>query len=76
VREALREIGAEIDLWRVAVKPGNPFLFGKRDRCLIFGLPGNPVSAFVTFLTFVRPALLQMVGRRLLLSLCLGQALV
>lgn len=62
VRQALREIGAEIDLWRVAVKPGKPFLFGKRDRCLIFGLPGNPVSAFVTFLTFVRPALLQMMG--------------
>jgi molybdopterin molybdotransferase len=62
VREALREIGAEIDLWRVAVKPGKPFLFGKRDRCLIFGLPGNPVSAFVTFLIFVRPALLQVMG--------------
>ena len=62
VREALREIGAEINLWRVAVKPGKPFLFGKRDRCLIFGLPGNPVSTFVTFLVFVRPALLQMMG--------------
>jgi molybdopterin molybdotransferase len=62
VREALREIGAEIDLWRVAVKPGKPFLFGKRDRCMIFGLPGNPVSTFVTFLVFVRPALLQMMG--------------
>ena len=62
VREALRKIGVEIDLWRVAVKPGKPFLFGKRDRCLIFGLPGNPVSAFVTFLTFVRPALLQVMG--------------
>jgi len=62
VREALREIGAEIDLWRVAVKPGKPFLFGKRDRCLIFGLPGNPVSTFVTFLVFVRPAFLRMMG--------------
>ena len=62
VREALREIGAEIDLWRVAVKPGKPFLFGKCDRCLIFGLPGNPVSTFVTFLVFVRPALLRMMG--------------
>jgi molybdopterin molybdotransferase len=62
VRESLREIGAEIDLWRVAVKPGKPFLFGKRDRCLIFGLPGNPVSAFVTFLVFVRPALLRLMG--------------
>jgi molybdopterin molybdotransferase len=62
VREALREIGAEIDLWRVAVKPGKPFLFGKRDQCRIFGLPGNPVSTFVTFLLFVRPVLLQMMG--------------
>ena len=62
VRAALREIGAEIDLWRVAVKPGKPFLFGKRDECLIFGLPGNPVSAFVTFLIFVRPALLHAMG--------------
>lgn len=59
VRAALHEIRAEIDLWRVAVKPGKPFLFGKRDQCLIFGLPGNPVSAFVTFLIFVRPALLR-----------------
>jgi molybdopterin molybdotransferase len=62
VREALQEIGAEIDLWRVAVKPGKPFLFGKRDHCRIFGLPGNPVSTFVTFLIFVRPVLLQMMG--------------
>ena len=62
VREALREIGAKIDLWRVAVKPGKPFLFGRRDRCLIFGLPGNPVSSFVTFMVFLRPALLQMMG--------------
>jgi molybdopterin molybdotransferase len=62
VREALQEIGAEIDLWRVAVKPGKPFLFGKRDQCRIFGLPGNPVSTFVTFLIFVRPVLLRMMG--------------
>jgi molybdopterin molybdotransferase len=62
VRQALQEIGAEIDLWRVAVKPGKPFLFGKREQCRIFGLPGNPVSTFVTFLIFVRPVLLQMMG--------------
>ena len=62
VREAVREVGAEIDLWRVAVKPGKPFLFGKREQCRIFGLPGNPVSTFVTFLLFVRPVLLQMMG--------------
>jgi molybdopterin molybdotransferase len=64
VKPALNAIGAETDLWRVAVKPGKPFLFGRAGRCAIFGLPGNPVSAFVTFLLFVRPALLRMMGAR------------
>jgi molybdopterin molybdotransferase len=64
VQDALREIGAQIELWRVAVKPGKPFLFGMRQRCAIFGLPGNPVSSFVTFLIFVRPALLRMMGAK------------
>jgi molybdopterin molybdotransferase len=64
VRDTLREVGAQIDLWRVAVKPGKPFLFGMRERCAIFGLPGNPVSSFITFLIFVRPALLQMMGAK------------
>ena len=64
VQQALRDIGAEIDLWRVAVKPGKPFLFGTLNRCAIFGLPGNPVSSFVTFLIFVRPALLQLMGAK------------
>ncbi len=62
VKPALRALGAEIDLWRVAIKPGKPFLFGRIDHCLIFGLPGNPVSAFVTFLKFVRSALRKMAG--------------
>jgi molybdopterin molybdotransferase len=62
VKPALRALGAEIDLWRVAIKPGKPFLFGRAGRSCIFGLPGNPVSAFVTFLKFVRPALLKMAG--------------
>ncbi len=62
VKPALCALGAEIDLWRVAIKPGKPFLFGRAGRCCIFGLPGNPVSAFVTFLKFVRPALLKMRG--------------
>ena len=62
VKEALRQFEAEIEIWRVAIKPGKPFLFGNIDRCLIFGLPGNPVSAFVTFLQFVRPAILKMMG--------------
>jgi molybdopterin molybdotransferase len=95
VKDALRELGAEVDIWRVAIKPGKPFLFGRMqqkpspqssrrsaqsrsretdpmaprqgavatsDCCFIFGLPGNPVSAFVTFLQFVRPAILKMMG--------------
>jgi molybdopterin molybdotransferase len=62
VKEALRELGAKIEIWRVAVKPGKPFLFGRVNECAVFGLPGNPVSAFVTFLQFVRPAILKMMG--------------
>jgi molybdopterin molybdotransferase len=64
VKEALNSSGAQTDLWRVSVKPGKPFLFGRAGQCGIFGLPGNPVSAFVTFLLFVRPAILQMMGAR------------
>lgn len=62
VKSALTAVGAQMDLWRVSVKPGKPFLFGHAGQCAIFGLPGNPVSAFVTFLLFVRPAILQMMG--------------
>jgi len=62
VKEALCKAGAKIEIWRVAVKPGKPFLFGHVGECFVFGLPGNPVSAFVTFLQFVRPAILRMMG--------------
>ncbi len=62
VKDALRDLGAQIDIWRVAIKPGKPFLFGNIDKCAVFGLPGNPVSAFVTCLQFVRPAILEMMG--------------
>lgn len=62
VKPALNSVGARTDLWRVSVKPGKPFLFGRAGSCAIFGLPGNPVSAFVTFLLFVRPAILRMMG--------------
>jgi molybdopterin molybdotransferase len=62
VKAALHHLGAKIDIWRVAIKPGKPFLFGKIGECAVFGLPGNPVSAFVTCLQFVRPAILKMMG--------------
>ncbi|HCV43104.1 MAG TPA: molybdopterin molybdenumtransferase MoeA, partial [Bacteroidetes bacterium] len=48
--------------WKVNIKPGKPLLFGKWRKVLVFGLPGNPVSTSVTFLQFVRPALLKMCG--------------
>jgi len=96
VKSTLLSLGAKIDIWRVAIKPGKPFLFGhvavpiapssrssqrsaqsrsrggreapgqgsaaSRNDCFIFGLPGNPVSGFVTFLQFVRPAVLKMMS--------------
>src|SRR5205823_7754692 len=48
VQSTLRSLGAKIDIWRVAIKPGKPFVFGRIGECAVFGLPGNPVSAFVT----------------------------
>jgi len=62
VKAALAELGAEEVFWRVALKPGGPTWFGTRGGTLVFGLPGNPVSVMVTFLTFVRPALISMAG--------------
>jgi molybdopterin molybdotransferase len=62
VKDALHELGAPLEIWRVAIKPGKPFVFGQLNECAVFGLPGNPVSAFVTFLQFVRPAILRMMG--------------
>jgi molybdopterin molybdotransferase len=62
VKNVLCELGAKIEIWRVAIKPGKPFLLGNIGACLVFGLPGNPVSAFVTFLQFVRPAILRIMG--------------
>src|SRR5207253_9758715 len=63
VKSTLLRLGAQLHLWRVEVKPGKPFMFGLWDRTLVFGLPGNPVSAFVSFLLFVRPALWGLSGR-------------
>ncbi len=64
VRSAIGALGGEVALWRVALKPGKPFMFGDVRGVPVFGLPGNPVSAFVTFLLLVRPAILRMLGAR------------
>lgn len=60
VKPAVESLGGKLDFWRVAIKPGKPFVFGQCRGKWIFGLPGNPVSAWVTFLMLVRPALLRM----------------
>src|SRR2546428_24994 len=64
VREALVKCGAELHLWKVAMRPGKPITFGSLEGRPVFGLPGNPVSAMVTFELFVRPALRKMAGSR------------
>jgi molybdopterin molybdotransferase len=61
---ALRDLGAEIFFERVRLRPGKPTVFGKLNDTLIFGLPGNPVSAAVTFYLFVRPAILAVQGAK------------
>jgi molybdopterin molybdotransferase len=63
VKGALTELGVTELFWRVALRPGRPTWFGSRDTRLVFGLPGNPVSAIVTFLLFVAPALRALQGR-------------
>lgn len=64
MKRVLEELGYELDFWRVTMKPGSPFSFGRLDRQPVFSLPGNPVSALVTFEVLVRPALRRMLGRR------------
>jgi len=64
VRAALEEAGAETSFWRVAMRPGKPFTFGRWGRALTFGLPGNPASALVTFELFARPAIRALGGLR------------
>jgi molybdopterin molybdotransferase len=62
VKGALAALGVEEVFWRVALRPGKPTWFGTRGHTLVFGLPGNPVSAMVTFLLFARPALAALQG--------------
>jgi molybdopterin molybdotransferase len=61
VRIALEKLG-ELTLWRIAMKPGKPLAFGNVDTALFMGLPGNPVSVFVTFLIFAQPLIRKMQG--------------
>jgi molybdopterin molybdotransferase len=62
VRPVLEDLGARIDFWKVAIKPGKPLLVGTRGDAVVLGLPGNPVSAMVTFALFGVPLLRAMQG--------------
>jgi molybdopterin molybdotransferase len=62
VRPALEAWGAEIDFWRVAIKPGKPLLIACKGRQIVVGLPGNPVSSFVTAQLFLLPLLRKLAG--------------
>ena len=79
VRPALLEAGAEIDFWKVAMKPGKPLMAGRLDHSLVLGLPGNPVSAYVTALLFAGPVLEALRGNPVPLprrqAACLGEDL-
>lgn len=63
-RAVLAEMG-QVGFWRLAIKPGKPFAFGQLGQTRFFGLPGNPVSAMVTFDQLVRPALARLAGEQL-----------
>jgi molybdopterin molybdotransferase len=60
VKTAFDQLGGTLNFWQVAIRPGKPFVFGTLNGKFLFGLPGNPVSALVTFYLFVMPALLRM----------------
>ncbi|WP_375427864.1 gephyrin-like molybdotransferase Glp [uncultured Sphingomonas sp.] len=62
VRPALEAAGGAVDFWRVALRPGKPMMAGRLGGAVVLGLPGNPVSAFVTALLFVRPAVARLAG--------------
>ncbi|OIP18759.1 MAG: molybdopterin molybdenumtransferase MoeA, partial [Comamonadaceae bacterium CG2_30_59_20] len=61
IKPAVQSLG-QLDLWQIAIKPGKPFAYGRVAKAHFIGLPGNPVSSFVTFLLLVRPFLLKLQG--------------
>lgn len=63
-KAVFKELGADMNFWKLAIRPGQPLAFGKIQGKLAFGLPGNPVSSMVTFEQLVRPAMLKMSGCR------------
>jgi len=64
VKDQLKDFGVRPVFWQVRIRPGKPIFFGVRRKQLVFGLPGNPVSAMLTFQLFVRLAIDQMLGKK------------
>jgi molybdopterin molybdotransferase len=64
VQSSFKKLGGELEFWKISMRPGKPFLFGKQGGRLLFGLPGNPVSAAVTFSLLARSAILKMQGAK------------
>ena len=77
VKDTLSQLGMKVKFWKVAMKPGKPLVFGTIGNKPVFGLPGNPTSAMISFEQFVRPAILKMMGHtnlyRPLIEAVLGQ---
>lgn len=61
IQQILQKCG-QVDLWKIAIKPGKPLAFGRIGECLFFGLPGNPIAVWVSVEKFVKPALLRLAG--------------
>ena len=64
VKDIMQEVGNNMQFWQVAMRPGKPLAYGTLGGVPLFGLPGNPVSAMVSFEQFVRPSILKMMGHR------------
>ncbi len=66
VKDVMSDLGIDIVFEWIKMKPGKPFTFGKKGNKLFFGLPGNPVSSMISFIQFVRPAILKMMGAQII----------
>jgi molybdopterin molybdotransferase len=62
VQEAFKACGVKIDFWKIAIRPGKPFMYGRRGKTHVMGLPGNPVSALITARIFLKPLIAAMQG--------------
>lgn len=64
IQQALKDKGAKLDFWKIAMRPGKPVMFGTLGALPVLGLPGNPVSAIVTATLFLRPAIQRLLGQK------------